>query len=331
MNIRIIKPIAYAIALIAVIFFIPNFIESNYYMGIMNFALINAIVALGFNFVFGYIGYISFAQAAFMGVGAYSSALVSLHFEWHFVPALLFACLISMIFGLILSIPALKLKGPYLAFTTLGFATIFLLFLTNQSDLTGGSPGLGRIPSPQFGELLIRTNWQYYYFIVGFLVVLAFIAYRIERSKMGRALFAIREDELAAGAGGVNVRYYKIVAFVISALFCGIGGVLYAHMLNFISPAVFSFDQAIVIFTMVLLGGSGNIKGPIIGAIILTFFPEWLRFMRGFHMAVYGAVIVAILMFMPEGIVGGLEKLGKFIWPSSKIKPLNPESKEEHQ
>ena len=309
-------------------FLTPMFIESNYYMGILNFALINAIVALGFNFVFGYIGYISFAQAAFMGVGAYSSALLSLHFGWHIAITLLLACLISMLFGLVLSIPALKLKGPYLAFVTLGFALIFLLVLTNWASLTGGISGLHRIPSPQFGEFVIRTNWQYYYFILGFLIVLAFIAYRIERSKMGRAFFSIREDELAAGASGVNVKYYKIVAFVISALFCGIGGVLYAHLINFVSPTVFSFDQAIVIFTMVLLGGSGNIKGPIIGAILLTFFPEWLRFMRGFHMAVYGAGIVLLLMFMPEGIVGGFNKLTKFI--GTKIEDLKSGRKEEY-
>jgi len=316
---KIIKIIC-AAAFAVILYFLPSLIESNYYMGVMNFALINAIIALGFNFIFGYVGYISFAQAAFMGVGAYTSALLSLNFEWHFGITLLFACFVSLIFGLIMGFPALKLKGPYLAFVTLGFTLVLQLVLNNWVSFTGGFNGLTRIPSPQFGELIIRSNRQYYYFVLGFLIILAFAAYRIERSRMGRAFFSIREDELAAGASGVNVRYYKIMAFMLSALYSGIGGVLYAHMLNYIAPATFSFDHSIVIFTMVLLGGSGNIKGPIIGAILLTFFPEWLRFMRGFYMAVYGAGIVLLLMFMPEGIVGGLSKLYKFA--GSKIKPL---------
>lgn len=292
------------IVLAVVVLLLPKMIKSSYYLLIVNFALINCIVALGLNFIYGYAGYVSFAQSAFMGIGAYTSVLLTMNHNVPFFISLLCAGLLSSLFGLLLGIPGLKLRGHYLTIITIGFGIIAQLVMMNWTSLTNGVNGIRNIPFPSFGPFKIAGYKNNFYLILIILALFSFISFRLEKSKIGRALMSIREDELSAGACGVNVKFYKVLAFMLSAFYAGIAGCLYAHLLNYISPDTFSYDQSIVIFTMVLSGGAGSVLGPIIGAVSLTFIPEWLRFFKNYYMAIYGVGIVLLMLFMPNGIVG---------------------------
>ncbi|MBC7343149.1 MAG: branched-chain amino acid ABC transporter permease [Clostridia bacterium] len=297
-----------AVALIAGIF---PWLLGDYYRSVLDFALINCIVALGLNYIYGYTGYISFAQAGFFGIGAYTAALLSVDLHVPFLPALIAAGIVAAIFGLILGIPALKLKGHYLAMATIGFGIILQLVMINWVGLTKGPAGVQGIASPSLGPLTFESYTSFYYLALVILVIAALVAYCIENSKLGRAFMAIREDELAAGACGINLTYTKVTAFMLSAFYGGIGGALYAFMLTYISPDNFSFDQSIVFFTMVLAGGAGTVWGPIIGAFALTFVPEWLRFLKEYYMAVYGVGIILLMLFLPGGIASLFQEEGR--------------------
>lgn len=309
-----------AVALVAGIF---PWLLGDYYRSVLDFALINCIVALGLNYIYGYTGYISFAQAGFFGIGAYTAALLSVDFHVPFLLGLIAAGIVAAIFGLILGIPALKLKGHYLAMVTIGFGIILQLVMINWVGLTKGPAGVQGIATPSLGSFSFDSYTSFYYLVLVILAIAALVAYCIENSKLGRAFMAIREDELAASACGINLTYTKVTAFMLSAFYGGIAGGLYAFMLTYISPDNFSFDQSIVFFTMVLAGGAGTIWGPIIGAFTLTFVPEWLRFLKEYYMAVYGVGIVLLMLFLPGGITSLFQEEGLI---GRWFKPRQPEA-----
>ena len=283
---------------------IPLVITNNYVLSIIDLGLINAIAALGLNFIFGYTGYISFAQSAFMGIGAYASSILATKCNMPFIVCFIGGAAVAGLLGVLLGMPSLKLKGHYLAIVTIGFGVIAQLVFLNWAPVTNGVNGITNIPSPALFGFKFEGYSRFYYLVLGIVLLFMFFVYRVSKSKFGRALKSVREDETASSACGVNVKYYKVMAFALSAIFAGFAGSLYAYVLNYISPDSFSFDQSIVIFTMVLIGGAGTVIGPIIGAILLTFIPEWLRFLQGYYMAAYGAGIVILMLFMPGGIMG---------------------------
>ncbi len=307
-----------AAALTAFALSLPWIFATNYWRNLMTLALIQAIAVLGLNFVLGMTGQMSLAQAAFWGIGAYTSSLMATRWGTNFWVGLVAGALVAALFGAVLGFPALKLSGHYLAMTTIGFGIIVGLVLLNWTWLTGGADGVRSIPNPAIGAFRVN-NWFYrYYLALAFLVVLALIQSRILRSRAGRAFLAIRENELAAEATGVDTTRYKVIAFMLAAAYAGVSGVIYAHSYQYISPDTFNFDHSVLFLTMLVLGGAGSVAGPILGATLLTFVPEWIRlvefpgidtFIRtGGYLALYGIGVMLTMVFLPAGLWGLVER-----------------------
>lgn len=274
-----------------------DFLESiidPYYMQIIILIEIYIIMALGLNLITGMTGQLSLGHAAFMSIGAYGAGIGTLKLGLSFYPALLLGAVLAALFGILLGFPTLRLWGDYLAITTLGFGEIVRVLLLNMK-ITGGALGLSPIPS--YTNIINVT-------ILAGLVIWAMT--RIEDSRFGRALQAIREDEIAAGTSGINCTMYKIQAFAVGAFCAGLGGGLYAHYIKYINPIDFGFMKSIEILNMVVLGGLGSIPGTVIGAGILTAAPEILRFMANYRMLVYGIILVLLMIFRPNGLMGGV-------------------------
>lgn len=313
------------IVLAVLVLSIPVLMPNNYYMGLANLALIYVIVAIGLNFIYGYTGYISFAQAGFFGIGAYTSALLAVDGHMSFWVTLPLSGLVATVVGIMLGIPALKLSGHYLAMCTIGFGIIVQMILQNWTAFTHGAQGIGGIPGISLGPLALTNPTQYYYFTLVFACLAVLLSWAIEHSNLGRSFKAVREDEIAASTSGINLTFTKVFSFALSAMFAGLAGSLYAHMSAYISPDTFSFDQSIIFFTMVLVGGAGTVWGPIVGAVLLTFIPELLRFLQEYYMALFGIGICLAMLFMPQGIVRLFAPDGKIAgwWANSKFSAKN--------
>lgn len=292
--------------ILAVIFCaVPLVSPNNYVVQIINMAGIYMILAMGFNILAGYAGQVSLGQAAFFAIGAYGSALLNTHFGLPFWATLPASVVISIIFGVILAIPALKVRGKYLVLLTIGFGEIVRLVLLNWQAVTGGTSGVLKIEAPSiFGYELFSLK-SYYYLILVFVVLLFLYQKRLIHTRAGRALIAIREDEAAAELSGINLSRYKIKAFAIAAAFSGIAGCLYAHMMRYISPDCFRYDESVTILSMAVVGGIGTLAGPLIGSLILTVLPELLRSVGDFRLVIYGALLIAVVMFCPGGLLQG--------------------------
>jgi branched-chain amino acid transport system permease protein len=275
------------------------------------------ILAVSLNLIIGYCGQVSLGHAAFFGLGAYASALVTLHWQIPFLLALLFAVIVAALFGLGLGIPTLRLKDDYLAIVTLGFGIIIDLVLLNL-DFTGGPDGLARIPSPSlFGINFRYKGW--YFLLVAFCVIFTlWFIFRLVHSRHGRALKAIRDHEITAKVMGINTSAYKIAIFTLSAGLAGLAGSLYAHYITFINPESFGLHTSILILTMVVLGGMGSLLGSVVGACTLTLLPELLRRFADYQDLAYGAMLIALLIWRPQGLLGGANLSRKFVLSKGK-------------
>ena len=273
---------------------------SPYYLQLIILVGINTIMALSLNLIIGYTGQLSIGHAAFMSLGAYCSALLTLHFNLPFIVSLLGGALFAAFFGILIGIPTLKLKGDYLAIATLGFGEIVRIVCLNL-EITGGAVGLRGIPK--------KTTLPW---VVLAVLITAFILNRIIKSRIGRALIAIREDETAADAMGINSTYYKILCFGVGAFFAGLGGGLFAHYMRFLHPKSFDFMKSIEQLCMVVLGGLGNMWGSFVGATILTVVPEMLRSVADLRLLIYGAVLILMMRVRPQGILGESPANGGF-------------------
>jgi branched-chain amino acid transport system permease protein len=251
---------------------------------------INGLLALSIYVVLA-VGQLSLGQAAFMGIGAYVSALLTLHFDWPFPTVLLAAMIVPALAALLIGGPTLKLTGVYLALATIALGEILRIFC-NASDLTGGALGLSGIPN--------KTTFTLIYGLLA-LALLAFVL--VCRSRIGRAMEAMREDEVAAGVMGVNLPLMKMGALVVSAMLAGLAGALNAHANSFIGPNDYGFDQAVTILSFALLGGIGSPFGPMLGAVILTLLPELLSALHDYKLVVNGFIIVVAVLFMPRGLL----------------------------
>ena len=277
---------------------------NRYYEGILKLICINIMLTVSLNLVTGILGQLVLGHAGFMAVGAYTAALFSLHSGLPtsgafgivtLVLGVILGGLLAAAFGVIIGIPALRLRGDYLAIITLGFGEIIRVVLLNLG-FTGGALGLRGIPG--------LTSFNAAFFIMA-IVVYCIYAYMISRH--GRAVLAIREDEIAAEAAGINTTRYKMTAFVMAAFFAGIAGGLFAHHIGVISPAKFNFDYSIEILVMVVLGGMGSITGSVIAAIVLTVLPEALRSFSEYRMLVYSLLLIIMMLFRPGGLLGRSE------------------------
>jgi branched-chain amino acid transport system permease protein len=251
---------------------------------------INSLLALSIYTVLA-IGQLSLGQAAFMGIGAYVSALLTLHFDWPFPAVLLAAMIVPALAALLIGGPTLKLTGVYLALATIALGEILRIFC-NASELTGGALGLSGIPN--------KTTFTLIYALLA-LALVAFVL--MARSHIGRAMEAMREDEVAAGVMGINLSLMKMGALVVSAMLAGLAGALNAHANSFIGPNDYGFDQAVTILSFALLGGIGSPFGPVLGAVILTLLPEVLTALHDFKLVVNGFIIVVAVLFMPRGLL----------------------------
>ncbi|BDE06744.1 branched-chain amino acid ABC transporter permease [Vulcanimicrobium alpinum] len=286
---------------------VPLVVRSDYVLNVMGLAGIYAIAVMGLGILLGFTGQMSLAQAAFFGIGAYTSGWITTHLGWPVWGAMALAVVMSALIGLVVGYPCLRLSGHYLALATIGFGIITQLVLINWKDVTNGSDGMTGIPPPQIGGFVFDTYGRYYYVVLVAVIFCAYVAWRIKTTRVGRALEAIRENEIAARATGIDATRYKITAFVLAGAYAGLAGSLLAHDIKFISPDSYSFDQSVVFLVMLILGGSSSITGAILGAVLLTVLPEVLRPLKSSYIMVYGAAVIAMIVFMPRGLVGLLE------------------------
>ena len=303
---------------------------------ITNFAILFSLLALGLNIVVGFAGLLDLGYIAFYAVGAYTYALLAsphfnLHLPWWAI--LPIGAAVACIFGVLLGTPTLKLRGDYLAIVTLGFGEIIRIFLNNLSEpfnLTNGPKGISTIDSihvagidfgnmTRIGDLAVSGTIKYYYFLLVVLIVVIVVNLRLQDSRIGRAWEAIREDELAARSMGINTRNMKLLAFAMGASFGGVAGGMFSAIQGFISPESFVLTESVMVLSMVVLGGMGNVWGVILGAILLSFVPEVLRYtvepvqrwMFGralvdpevIRMLLFGITLVAMMLFRPAGIL----------------------------
>ncbi len=269
---------------------------SPYYYQIAVIICVNIILALSLNLVTGFAGQLSLGHAAFMGIGAYTAGILTSVYEVPFIAALLAGGVVSAAFGLIIGFPSLRLKGDYLAIATLGFGEIIRVTILNMR-ITGGPFGLRNIPK--------YTNLP---LAAGLVVLAYFVLARLLASRFGRALVAIREDETAAEAMGVDTTRHKVIAFVIGAFWAGTAGGLFAHWFRYLNPSSFSFMKSVEILCAVVLGGMGSLAGSVLGAAALTYAPEFLRsvspLVSQYRMLFYGALLVLMMLVRPQGLLG---------------------------
>ncbi|GAB6905143.1 high-affinity branched-chain amino acid ABC transporter permease LivM [Desulfosarcina cetonica] len=309
---RFAKP---GIVVVGVGFLVFPLISSLYQIDIMTTALIYVVVALGLNIVVGLAGLLDLGYVAFYAVGAYSYALLNYHFGIGFWLALPIGGALGMIFGILLGFPVLRLRGDYLAIVTLGFGEIIRLVLENWNEFSFGPSGIANIPRPGFFgmTLSLQQNHIYiYYLMVGLALFTIFVVRRLQNSRIGRAWMALREDEVACQAMGINKTRTKLSAFALGATWAGMGGVVFAAKTTFINPASFTIWESVIILCCVVLGGMGSIVGVICGAFALKLLPEYFRAFSEYRMLVFGMVLVLMMVFRPGGIISDVRKIYRF-------------------
>ena len=284
---------------------LPFWLQSPYHVHVAIMAGIFGVLAMSLNLLLGYTGQLSLGHAAFFGIGAYASALLTLKLEWSFWPALAVAVALAGIAGFFIGRLALKLRGAYFVLVTISFAGVISLISVNWIELTNGPLGLPGVPAPELGPWSLRTKTAYYYLVLAAVALSYLVCRRLVRSRIGRALVALRENEALAESIGVDVTHYLVLAAVVSAAMAGLGGSLSAHYTRFVSPEVFLFTYTVTMVIMVVAGGKGTLAGPLVGAVLFTALPEALRAAASWQwqMLAYGVVLVLLVFLLPRGIV----------------------------
>lgn len=291
-------------AMFLILLLLPLFLN-RYAIDIAIIAGIYTVLALGLNIVVGLAGLLVLGYIAFYAVGAYSFAILSTHYHISFWLALPVGGVLAGISGLLLGAPALRLRGDYLAIVTLGFGEITRIVLNNWDSMTGGPNGIMNIGRPEVAGYRFMTPEAYYYLILAIVALTAITVKRLNDSRIGRAWVAIREDEVAAEAMGIDTTRMKLLAFSLGAAIAGTAGVFYAAKMSFVSPESFTFLESVIILCMVVLGGIGSIPGVILGAVVLIVLPESLREFQKYRMLIFGASMVLMMVFRPQGLLGG--------------------------
>lgn len=293
--------------------------RGNYIVYVLTSWLIFSIAAMGLNLTLGYAGQISLAQASFMAIGAYVTALLTLA-GWHWVLAMPLGLILCFIVGLLLGYPALRVKGHFLAFVTLAFNTLIFLVLRNEDWLTGGSYGLVGMPRPHLWFISTNKQLPFYYFTLAVTVLAALAMWGIVRSPWGRAFKALRENPTRAESLGVDTRRITLLAFAIGSVYGGLAGSLITPLVQFIEPGSFNIAHSLRILLMVIVGGSGFFFGPFVGAGVVILLPEILRFTEGYYLIIYSALVIVMLVFVPSGLIGIWGKLRQKFWPKRQIR-----------
>jgi branched-chain amino acid transport system permease protein len=276
----------------------PLLVTSEYILNVAVLAGIYVILTMGLNITNGWTGLMSFGYAAFYGIGAYTAAILATRYGAPFWLTFVAGGAVAGLFGVAIALPTLRLKGIFLALITIGFQEI------NWDSLTRGPMGIPGIPPPAIGGYSFNSNRDFFYLILFLNVLMVFVVSRIMSSRVGRTFIAIREDEVAAQSMGIPLFRYRVLSFVFSTVMAGVVGAFFAHHARFVSADSFRLDETFVVLTMLIVGGMGTLIGPIIGAVFLVIFPEAARFLSHYREIVYGAILILVILFRPEGIAG---------------------------
>jgi branched-chain amino acid transport system permease protein len=277
----------------------------------MNAALIASVAVLGLNFVLGYTGQISMMHSSIAGIGAYLVAVGTVKYGLGTWIACLAAVLAAGAFSYFMGVVLLRLKGHYFALATLGVNVSFSIIVTNWVDVTGGSNGITGIPAMSVLGIVIDSERRFFYLALCFVVVLTAFAAYIRSTALGRSMIAVRDDELAASVSGLNLTRVKVTALTLGGIYGGIAGVMFALHARFVAPEDFNISNSIVYLAMLVVGGEATILGPILGAVVLTLLPEWLRGVGSAYLMVFGLMVVLMLFLAPKGLVGLIKRVWK--------------------
>ena len=304
-NARVVAAVAVAALLLAAPFGLKP-----YGVYLLSLWAVMTIAAVGLNLTLGYAGQISLAQASFVGIGAYTAALLTTQ-GWPLGAAFVAATALCFVIGWLLGYPALRVQHHYLAFVTLAFATLVFLILRNEEWLTRGVYGISGIPRPTLLGWSTEGPVDFYFFCLGTLALVSAATWWLIRSPWGRAFTALRENPIRASSLGVDTRRYTLMAFAIGSVLGGISGVLYAPLVQFIEPTAFALGLSLNLLLMVIVGGSGYFFGPFLGAAVSVLLPEWLRFSEGLYLILYAMFVMILMAFFPSGLLGLAERLRK--------------------
>jgi branched-chain amino acid transport system permease protein len=292
--------------LVAAALLLPAVVRSPYVLHVLVLAGIYAVLTLSLNLITGFCGQFSLGHAGFYGIGAYTAALLAVHFGSPFLGNLVAAAAAAGLAGFLIGLPTLRLGGIYLAMATLGFGEIIHLVLLNWLTVTRGPLGIPAIPGPAILGMDLATPARQYYLVLGLVGLAVLVVARLVDSRFGEAIQAIREDEVAAEALGVPTTRLKVLTFTVSAALAGLAGAYFAHYTTFVSPGSFTLVESILVLSLLVFGGMGSIEGSIAGAVILTVAPEAFRFLAEYRMVIYGALLLGLIIFRPQGLLGGI-------------------------
>jgi branched-chain amino acid transport system permease protein len=281
-----------------------SFALPEYHLRLLNLSVISAVAVIGLNFAFGYAGLISLGHAAFVGTGAYGLAILTTRYGWSPWLAMPAAIAATAVFAAVIGVPLLRLKGHYLALATLGLNVSFYIVASNWIGLTGGTNGIARIPELRIAGQALSGERPFLWLGLVVLAAVTVAASVLHVSRYGRAMIAVRDDEIAAEMTGIDITVVKISAFVLSAICAAIAGGLFACHVRFVAPEDFTYAHSITYLAMLIVGGESTIVGAVLGSVLLTFLPEWLRFLGAAYLAFFGILVLCILVFLPTGIVG---------------------------
>ena len=288
-----------------ILLLLPEIITNGYYLRIVNTILIYCIISVSINLTGGYGGQLAMGHACYVGVAAYTTAILTVNYGWHFCATLPLSILAATIVGFLTGIVCVgRIKGDYVMIVTMGVSEIIRIFFVNAVEITNGPMGIPQVPGISILSFEFTSSKQYYYLFLFFLILTIFVIHSIVNSKFGRAVVAIREDEVAAKAMGIQVNWNKIIAFTISTVFAGLAGVLFAHNNQFVGPMQFDLDEGLLYYQMIIIGGLGSIPGSILGTVILVLIPEVFRGISVYRTIVYGLIMVIMMIVRPQGLLG---------------------------
>lgn len=319
----------YLVLLIAII--IAPFFTGEYLLYIFTLSAIYAIVAQGLNILLGFSGQISIGHAGFISIGAYVSGLLALNFTQSLVFIWLIVILATALVGYLLGAICLKMKGPFLALATIGFGIIVQVIATNLRGITGGPEGLLGVPALKIGPFAFETSTGQYYLTFAVLIISVLIATNIKKSRLGRAFLALKDDDISAQLAGVNVKFYKVMAFVISATLAGIAGSLFTNLTRIVFPELFTLEMSATSIMILVIGGIGDIAGVILAAFIVEGSFELLRGLREYQVILFSVVVIVCIMYLPQGVMGVIKGWVRSLMriPKMRFQTLNSKAYEQ--
>ncbi|MFH1140005.1 MAG: branched-chain amino acid ABC transporter permease [Pseudomonadota bacterium] len=283
---------------------LPLAVKNEYFLRVLIMVWIYSILSMSLNFIVGFSGALSFGHHAFYGIGAYTTALLMTTQHTPFLPALGASIVVTFLFGALVGIPVTRVRGDYLVLLTLAFGEIFRLVMQGWIDFTGGQMGVVGIPAPMILGFKIRTNFHFYYLSLGLLIFTYATLRTVAKSRIGRAMIAIREDELAASTNGVNTGLYKLLNFALGCMYAGLAGSFMAVYMTAIAPSNFTLNEGVLMIVMVIVGGLGSLAGSILGAAVMLISTEAFRSVYQYRLLIIGLIMILVLLWRPQGIMG---------------------------